>query len=228
MKAISNFFILSMVVISTTMFFSGCTVQPSEAVDQDRIYTQYELFYDKNEDKTHAKATFKFGGATGTLLQLSKPSSIMFNNDSLLYNVLGFYEKIYPGFINSGNFIFKDKAGKTFTNSAPLVKTVEFPADPSVIPLSKTKDYEIKWVGDPLGPNEGVGGLVGTTLQAFLQTNLNATSVTIFASQLQQANPGPYIIYLERSTVSNLVQQTSVGGNITSKYRGLSKNAELK
>ncbi len=227
MKNILGIFIVAFILFASTLF-TGCTIQPSEAVDQDRIYTQYELFYDKNEDKTHAKATFKFGGATGTLLQLSKPSGVLFNNDSLLYNVLGFYEKIYPGFINSGNFTFKDKAGKAYVNSVPLVKTVEFPADPAVIPLSKTADYEIKWVGAPLSANEGVGGLVGTTLQPFLQTTLNATSVTIFASQLQGANPGPYIIYLERSTVVDPVQKTSVGGSMTAKYRGLSKNAQLK
>ena len=218
---------LAAIAIFSSLFFQRCTIQPSEAVDQDRIYASYELFYDSNEDKTHAKANFKFGGATGTLLQLSKPSTVLFGNDSLLYNALGFYEKIYPGFINSGNFTFKDKAGKTYVNSVPLIKPIQFPANPAVIPLSKTQDFVITWVGDPLGASEGVGVLVGTTLQPFFQGALNATTVTILASQLQQANAGPYIVYMDRSTETNLVQQTSVGGHMTGKYRAKSKNAQL-
>ena len=62
--------ILSLLTIS---LFS-CNREESNTVEQDRIFTEYELFYNANEDKTYARATFKFSNVFGTKLELSQPS----------------------------------------------------------------------------------------------------------------------------------------------------------
>ncbi|MBX9782536.1 MAG: hypothetical protein K2X48_04495 [Chitinophagaceae bacterium] len=66
--------VATLFIAVTALLFSVCEKQPSDAVDQDRIRTDYELFYDKNTDKTTAVAAFKFGQSiTGTQLELSSP-----------------------------------------------------------------------------------------------------------------------------------------------------------
>lgn len=41
--------------------------EDSSDVNQNKIYCDYELFYNQNDDKTQAVARFRFGGPTGTL-----------------------------------------------------------------------------------------------------------------------------------------------------------------
>lgn len=207
--------------------FTSCEKQPSDAVDQDRIRTDYELFYDKNTDKTTAVAAFKFGQSiTGTQLELSAPAEVRFNNDLLTFNrVLGRYEKEYNGFIATGTFTYKDTKGKTLVNTVPAIKPIDFPASPTVLSISKAQEYNITWQGDALAQNEGVGVLVASLV--FTETTLNATRVRMTSAQLQPAAIGAHIAFMDRWTLSQLQQQTSNGGSITSKYRAKNKNVEI-
>lgn len=74
---------------------ASCKRESSGDVNQKRIFTQYELFYNENEDITYARAWFRFGHETGTLLELSSPSIVTFEGDKLSFNgVLASREKI--------------------------------------------------------------------------------------------------------------------------------------
>ena len=110
----------------------ACAKEDSENVNQDSIYSIYELHFNKNLDKTTARATFRFGGPTGTLLDLTDPANVTFEGDALLYNTaLGFHSKSYANLKDSGTFIYTDLEGKVFTNSMnKIYKTVVIDDEP--------------------------------------------------------------------------------------------------
>ncbi len=88
-------------LILTTLIIAGCgTGEDSADVNQDRIYTDYEVFYNANEDKTHVIARFRFGHALGTILELkdSSGASVTYNGAVLAYSQLwGGHHKEYAG-----------------------------------------------------------------------------------------------------------------------------------
>ena len=88
-KAVRLYFILFI----TSMILASCTIEDSSDVNQEKIYADYEVFYNSNTDKTLAVAKFKFGGATGTVLQLTDPAQVTFNGDKLAF------KPIYSGHI---------------------------------------------------------------------------------------------------------------------------------
>ena len=47
-------------LLGITLMATACQTENSADVNQDRIYTQYELFYNANEDITYARAWFRF------------------------------------------------------------------------------------------------------------------------------------------------------------------------
>jgi hypothetical protein len=220
-------FIAPLTALAFSCFFIACEKQPSDSVEQDRIRQDYELFYDKNTDKTIAVAAFKFGESiTGTQLELSAPAEVRFNNDLLVFNaILGRYEKEYTGFIPTGTFTYKDIAQKSLVNVVPAIKAIDFPGSPTVLALSKAQENLINWEGGALGQNEGVGMLVAAL--TFTETTLNATRVRITGAQLQPATVGAHIAFMDRWTLSPLQQSTSTGGSIVSKYRAKNKNVEI-
>ena len=204
----------------------SCDIQPSEAVDQDRIRADYELFYDKNTNQTAAKATFRFGNITGTLLKLNAPAQVRFNEDVLTLNAIGTYEKIYNGFVSTGTFNYTDAKGKTYSNAVPALKSIDYPADPVTLLVSRSQDYTLTWAGDPLSTGEGVGLIVGTT--PFGTNTTGAKSVVLGTAGLQLLQPGAYLSVMDRSLISALTQQTSIGGgSMTSKYRAKNKNVQV-
>jgi len=81
MKLVNTFFLLVLVIVSS------CAKEIASDVNQDTIYTDYEVFYNQNTDKTWVVAKFRFGGPTGTLLELDSTSYVTFNGDTLAYNI---------------------------------------------------------------------------------------------------------------------------------------------
>ena len=205
---------------------SGCTIQPSDAVDQAKIWTGYELFYDKNENKTYAKAIFKFGDALGTTLQLSSSSEVRFNNEVLPFNsTTGFYERPYNGFIKTGTFTFRDTRGTTYTNTVAEIVEIDFPAG-NLLTMKRGTDYRLSWVGTPLTANENIGVLLGTT--PFLQIVNGSTSITLGGVQLNNFNAGAYVAIMDRSRLIINLQAPTAGGAITSKYRTTNKAVQIE
>ena len=148
----------------------GCIVviscgdsEDSKDVNQDKIYTDYEVFYNANDDVTHAIARFRFGNPLGTILELKESSgaSVTFEGDTLSYSkIWGGHHKEYAGNVTSGTFIYTNADGDVFTNSIPLGSSAEFPADFTEIDVSSAQTLE--WVGLPLAANDQLGIFVGT------------------------------------------------------------------
>ncbi len=210
--------------------FASCEKESSEDVNQDKIYTDYELFYNKNTDKTVAVAKFKFGGPTGTILELSNGATVSFNGDNLTYN--GWYAghvKEYAGLLTSGTFSYTDVDGNTFTNATPSMDTIAFEVGFDTI--VKSQANTLTWQGKSLAANEAVGVFVGSWTWGqdalFYQAQVGATNIVMGITQLANLAEGSSTVYMDRTKDVTLSQGTSEGGRIRSKYRGTNVQVQV-
>lgn len=220
-----NLFFSVLLAIFAMYIMTACDSENSDDVNQDRIFCEYELFYNANEDKTYARAVFKFGNILGTLLELSSPSEVRFNGDLLTFQpALAYYEKSYAGFVQSGTFVWKDTQGNEFTNTISITP-IDFPASLDTIPRNAA--YELFWVGDSLSANHSViltaNGVNEGDAQVFTQTQLNSKSIILPLNKLQLIAHGPGTLWFDRLYKPALQQQTSAGGMLTGRYRPINK-----
>ncbi|MFC2111212.1 hypothetical protein ACFLQ5_02035 [Bacteroidota bacterium] len=203
------------------ILFCSCAKEESENVKQDSIYTIYELFYNLNTDKTTAQATFRFGGATGTLLDLNAPAISTFNGDELLYNsVSGVHKKEYAGIIKSGTFIYTDLDNNTFTNTTPTMDSISFPL---IDTISSGSAFTFQWVGNPVGTKETItltiDGIQQGNFEVFSKILVGATEIILPVNKLQNLGIGNASCTLTRAFNKYTVDQgTSKGGRMAVRY----------
>lgn len=200
----------------------SCNVEDSGDVNQDKIYTHYELFYNSNDDKTVAVARFRFGSATGTLLQLNENASVTFNGEALEYN--GWYlghTKEMAGWVDSGTFVYSDLDNLVFTNTVLPYDSVGFPAGFDTI--VRTQANTLVWDGFPLAANEHVGLFVGSWAWGddalYVQSADNATDIIMGTNQLSNVPVGSSTLFMDRWTEVPVAEGTSEGGVVVGKYR---------
>jgi hypothetical protein len=214
----------------TAFALTGCLREDSENVNQDRIWGHYELFYDGNDDVTYVRATFRFGHALGTKLELTEPSNVKFNGSEITFRpALAMYERSFPGFIPSGTFEFTDTDGNTFINDVEI-RTIEQPFE--VGPIDRTQAFAYPWQGDPISSRETVtltlrGGNNGGT-EVFNTAAIGATELTLGVSQLQQLSTGNGTAVLDRVYNPPIAQATSAGGLLWGKYRAPDKTVVIE
>lgn len=219
----NSIFILSL--FSILLAFS-CQRESSGDVKQDRIFTHYELFYNANEDITYARAWFRFGSITGTLLELSAPSEVSFEGDKLTFkSVLAFYEKTYAGKKTSGTFRWEDTEGKVFENEV-VVHEIDFGAMADTV--SRSSALSIPFTGGALAADEAVGTWINGEnegdAQAALTIETGASDLIVPANKLANVGEGPGKIYLERRFAPALMEVTSAGGYGAGVYRAKTKD----
>jgi hypothetical protein len=217
------FFFLSFFAVIS---IQSCTIEDSSDVNQDKIYTVYELFYNSNTDKTTAVAQFRFGGPTGTILKLTKPAYALFNGDTLSFTALySGHIKEYAGLVNNGIFEYRNVDEDVFMNDVPAFEEIAFPSDFDT--LSKSKAYELSWVGTSLKENQHVGLFVGSWTWGqdalFAQNGLGAKNIILGLLGLSNLSLGNASCYMDRSTEIALIDGTSEGGKIRGKFRALNK-----
>ena len=200
----------------------SCNVEDSGDVNQDKIYTHYELFYNANDDKTVAVARFRFGGPTGTLLELNEDASVSYNGNEMEYNVwyLGHTFEM-AGFIDSGTFVYEDLDDLVFTNTVLPYDTIAFPEGFDT--LYNSQANTLTWDGNPLAPNESVGLFVGSWTWGddalYIQSADNATDLVMGTNQLSNVPVGPSTLFMDRWTEVEVTEGTSEGGVVIGKYR---------
>jgi hypothetical protein len=220
-------FILSLFSILIT---TSCQRESSADVNQDRIFTHYELFYNANEDITYARAWFRFGSITGTQLELASPSEVTFEGDKLAFNkLLAFYEKKYAGLKTSGTFVWEDTEANVFTNTV-AINSIDFGAMPDSI--VRNAALTIPWTGDALGADEAVGTWINGEnegdAQAAITIETGATALIVPANKMGLVGAGPGKIYLERRSSPALVEVTGAGGYGAGVYRAVTRNVVFK
>ena len=220
---------LSLIVLIGTLIFSACQKEDSSDVNQDKIYTVYELFYNANSDKTVAVSRLRFGSPTGTLLELSGSSGVTFNGDVLPYSVIySGHAKEYAGKISTGTFIYTDTENQTYTNSTPSMDTLSFPVDFDTI--VKTQANTMTWIGSPLGANERASFFVGswTWGQDALFLALNgSTNIVMGVNQMTNLALGTSTCYIDRVNEISVTQGTSEGGVIRTRYRPINASVQV-
>lgn len=214
-----------LIVVCTTLF-SSCAKEVSENVAQDSIYTVYELFFNKNTDITTARATFRFGGPSGTLLDLTDPANCTFNGDELLYNkILGSHNKDYAGFVSSGTFKYLDLDDNTLTNTTPIIETIDFPTKDTI---KADNPCLFMWIGSPLGKDESVSLIIDGTEQnnfeLFGTVVEGATEIALSSEKLKRLGHGVATCTLTREyNKFSIDEGTSKGGRMAVWYT-LEKN----
>jgi hypothetical protein len=218
-------FLLVLVTLSLSMvYLSSCNREDSIDVNQDRIYTLYELNYDANAEKTIAKATFRMGGAYDSKIKLSEGSSITFNDTELSFNgIYAYYTEDFSEWIDSGTFVFKDLDGNEYTNSVDMLYA-EFPEELDTIVQGET--FLFYWDGDPLTVNEEiiltVDGPLEKDTKRFYVSEEGAEYIELTSTETATLSKGASILALERKYETASVDAPSVGGKIISEYKAAS------
>lgn len=218
---------LLIAAISFLALTTSCEKEDSVDVNQDRIYTAYEVFYNQNTDKTTVIARFKFGGPTGTNLELSDGAYCTFNGDTLYYNNLWFgHMKEYAGNTTSGSFYYQDVNGSAHANSPLQMDTIGH--DLTLDTIIKSQANTLTWQGSALAYSEHVNLYIGSWTWGedalMFQGQQGATNIVIGTNQTSGLALGSASIHLERVRSSNSIQGTSEGGVIRSRYKPLNKN----
>ena len=220
--------LFTIITVSTLV---SCNKESSDDVNQDKIYTDYEMFYNANTDKTVVVARFKFGDITGTNLELSNGAYVLFGSDTLYYNVwYTGHAKEYAGQIPVGTFTYKDTDGNTFVNTAPSGQTIAF--DPAFTTITKSAANTLTWVGSTLAANEAVGVFVGTSWTwgqdaLFYQDLDGASDIVMGINKMNNLATGPATVFMDRSINLDVAQVTGNGGKIRYRYRTLNQNVTV-
>lgn len=208
-------------LLSVFLIVISCAKDESKNVNQDSIFVIYELFYNDSDDITTARATFRFGGAGGTLLELSDPASVTFQGEELLYNsVTGVHRKEFSGFITTGTFVYTDLDDNVFTNSIPTIYPIHFP---DVDTISSVSSFVFEWVGEPVDDDETITLTINGTMQAniesFFTSTEGETQLVLAADKLGNLGVGNASCTLQRLLSDLSVNEgTSEGGRMAVWY----------
>ena len=225
-----NILLTTLLLFSGLALFTSCAKENSEDVNQDKIYTAYELFYNANSDKTVAVARFRFGGATGTILELTSGANVTFNGDDLTYNGwYGGHVKEYAGMVTSGDFVYTDVDGNVFTNATLPMDTAGYEAGFDTIVKSQANTFT--WTGNALASGESIGLFVGSWTWGedalFYQGQSGATNLIMGINQMANLAEGTSTVYMDRKNTSTSIDGTSEGGTIKSTYRPVNVQVQV-
>lgn len=223
-----NYKLITLFVLSLGLF--ACDKEDSSDVNQDKIYTVYELFYNKNSDKTTAIVRLRFGGPTGTLLEATGNASVKFNGDILPYSALySGHAKEYAGKISTGTFVYTNVDGDSFTNTTPAMDTIAFPA--SFTTITKSVANTLTWEGNALNSTERVEFFIGTPVWGqdalFFAAGAGANNIVMGVNQLAGVAEGYATCYMDRVNEVAASQVTTEGGVCRSRYRALNTQVNV-
>jgi hypothetical protein len=226
----SGLFSIFILLLLSSILFTACPIEDSADVNQDKIYTDYEVFYNSNTDKTQVLAKFRFGGATGTILELKDPAEVYFKGDKLPFKPLyGGHFKEYAGRITEGTFRYTNTDSVVYFNEIPDAETIDFPDELDRDTLTKSTAYTFTWIGTPLKENQSVGVFVGSWTWGqdalFYENAVGATNIIMGTHQLGNLPAGSSTWFLDRATQVQVTEGTAEGGYVRAKYRA--KNIEV-
>jgi len=222
-RIVNGFWLLCIAVV----FFSSCNDDFSQPVDQDRIYTIYELYYNQSADETRARVTFKFGNSAGTLMELNEKASIVFQpqNESSEYELafradVAIYEKVFDGLLSAGTFRFTDADGDMYTNNIS-VTPVNLPD--SLAPLTKGQEWNLTWQGESLAEHESISltfnSVDGESSETFYQGSEGSSQFALSPDQTGLIKKGNNMLIMDRRYQPETINAPSAGGALIGRYR---------
>lgn len=217
-------------LVASVVLLSSCERENSSDVNQDRIYTIYSLVYDADQDVTYARAWFKFGNTLGTLLELTQPSYVSFNNENLGFqNAFAYYEKRMSGIVASGTFHWEDYDGNKFDNTIGIT-AIAFPE--ALTEIEGSSSFELSWEGEPIAEKSYVAVTINGDFEGdgtiLWEKAVGSTSITIPKTELDKLPKNlPATFWIEYGHNPDLAQTTGAGGELYGKYR-VSKEIMIK
>lgn len=210
-----------LLLLIVTAGLVSCEKEISSKVDQDKIWANYELVYNKSEDATLARATFHFSSINGTKLKLSEPSYVTVDGNEMPWDSdNGYYESSFSGLKSDATFYWEDIDGLGFTNSIE-VHDIAFPATINELHYSDSVSY-FAWDGLAVDSSETIGltidGSGSTDARIFSVSEFGATQITIDSITLSQIDSGMVSLVLNRRFRPELLEGTTRGGQITGRY----------
>jgi hypothetical protein len=217
--------ILFFAACSSVLLLASCgstDTANSDAVKQSEIYQSYSVTYDAGDRELYASASYRFGGSTGTTLNLVGGSSVSFDGETMASENNMFSGTFYridkqTAFKGNYTFSFTDSEKKTYTNSVAFlpVEIAKYPEK-----ADKSTGIMVTWL-TPLKNNE--------TMYLYLEDSKNntasistsvvgANSIELAADQMNNIVPGQVNIYLVRESSNSLADATHLGGNMYVKY----------
>lgn len=221
-----------LVVLLLTLFsgiFAACQKDRIANINQDKIYIDYQLYYNEDNQITTVSVLFKKKDNNGSLLKLSSKSKISFNDDVLPYNSeLSCYQKEINGKIETGTFTWIDSNGKHYVNTIAL-SPIEI-INPDTV--YKSSDYSLQWQGSSLNTGETIyfilNGKSGGVPQLLSLDGVGKNTLVITKETWSALNVGELEVIAERIKVSDPQQKTQAGGVMTAKYRAATVKAFIK
>jgi len=209
---------------------SACKKEVSKYIDQDKIWTNFELFYDANENKTYATATFRFSHSNGTRLELSDPSTVSFNDQPMDFLPDGSYQLVFDGYVSQGTFEWSDLDGKEFTNSVEIHE-VGFLGDiPTLFYVDSITYFD--WDGAALDSLESMmltlDGPGASDTRQYTVDTIQAFQFAVDSAELSKLDSGLVTVILDRRYKPALQEQTSKGGVITGRFRPVNKTTNIQ
>ncbi|MCB9190341.1 MAG: hypothetical protein H6603_06340 [Flavobacteriales bacterium] len=210
----------------TTLFIlfvvglASCKKEVTVNVDQDKIFTHYQLSYDENSNTTTAKATFRFNNQDGTRLQLSEPSTVTADSQTMEWSEEnGNYTKEFSGLVPTVLFQWVDLDGNSFSNTAEI-RDIDYPVTLPDYSYADSVNY-FQWEGAALDSFESASITFYGTNQArvFAVDSIAATTITIDSVRLSQVDSGEVLLVLKKLYSPDLVEGTSKGGLIQGSYQ---------
>lgn len=203
------------------LFFTSCKREESMHVDQNRIYSTYTQTYDAQKNQSEMTATFRLDHDGGKKLQLTYPSRVDFNGETMAYrSAFGYYQTKFTGSTHGGTFNFHDLDSKTFSNQIEAVKSIELPF--GLTSINKNGNFFLPWDGDAIKSGETVTVTIKGSDQSgskkFTLSTAGSSHIVLDQHTLSQLNAGNAEIQIERESSKFLSNATLAGGRITSKY----------
>lgn len=217
----------SALAIATMSYFSvGCAsteVADVSDVNQKKIHQHYSVDIEEGSQAT-CEAAFRFGGPTGTTLQLGGETSVTMNDermdgeDKFLRGMV--YDIHVSGDTKDFSFKFTDADANVYTNSVHL-ESISIERLPET--LHGDQDVIVRWTGAPVGPDETVTIEVRDSESAFY-TSVGSTStmgsseVTISGRDVADLYNGRGEIRFSRDIRKELAEAADEGGDLVATY----------
>lgn len=211
------------IALLSVLFFTACKKEASINVDQNRIYSDYEVTYDQMSNQTVAQAVFRVDHNSGKKIELTYPSRVGFNDETMGWrNLGGMYSSTLPGNHLNGRFTYFDAEQNSFQNAGAEVNPIDLPFGMNNI--SKNGNFFLPWTGAVLQSGETVEVIISGGDQSgsrtFTATAIGSSYITLDQFKLNNLVAGTAKIQIIRERTVGLQQSNLSGGRITSRYKG--------
>lgn len=207
----------------SVLFFTACKKEASVNIDQNRIYSDYEVTYSQMTNRTVSQAIFRVDSKSGKKIELTYPSRVGFNGENLAWrNLGGVYESQRSGNHLNGSFTYLDIDQNSFENTGYVINPIDLPFGMNNI--SKNGNFFLPWTGAALQSGETVKVVISGGSQSgsktFNATLIGSSYISLDQYKLSNLVTGTAKIQIQREKTIALQQSSLAGGRITSTYEG--------